>query len=179
MPALLNVVPSSSDASDLKSIGFGSPDSSPNSAKIWRTCHGGRGGVNVLAHSADTQLTTEAVAKQQELVLRTNNSQEYEVNLYLKQALFQISPGVLSKHRGLVDIPNSEGHTDNDLARCVGAVSPTTQPHLPYQQSSLAWPLVTPSAYQLPSACRYPSTQGPEMLSSWLSARGILPHNTT
>jgi hypothetical protein len=51
------------------------------------------GGVNVLAHSADTQLTTEAVAKQQALVLRTNSSQEHEVNLYLKQALFQISPG--------------------------------------------------------------------------------------
>ena len=38
IPARLNVVPSSSDASDLKSIGLGSPDSKPNSARICRTC---------------------------------------------------------------------------------------------------------------------------------------------
>ena len=159
-PALLNVVPSSSDASDLKSIGFGSPDNSPNSANDLADMLAG--GVKTLAHSADTQQTTETVTKQQKLVLRSNCSQEHEVNLYLKQALFQISPGCSGNTTALLTFQYNEGHTDNGLSRCVDAVSPglTTQPHLPYQQSSLARSSLTPLAHQLPSACRYPSQLG-------------------
>ena len=163
IPALLNVVPSSSDASDLKSIGFGSPDSSPNSAKIWRTCWPVVS--TVLAHSGDTQQTTETVTKQQELVVRTNRAQEHEINLDFEKPCLEASTWrprdttslLTFQTVNIIRIMTSQ----NMLAQSL------LQPRLPCQ--------LTPSAYQLPSACRYPSTQGPKMLSSWLSARGILP----
>ena len=93
---------------------------------------------------------------------RASRLWKLEQNNMTKKGPFFGPQNVRKSRRAKMGVPS----TDNDLARCVPTI-PTVKPCLV--------PIVTPSAYQLPSACRYPSTQGPEMLSSWLSARGILP----